>query len=91
MKLYELLDYIWPDNVILNFGEYVGKQYVIKEQITPAQCEQVGITIYEYAEQNRHFPQYSICDIYARGSVIYIDLCPTSVPQTQHGTLSNNK
>ena len=91
MQLFELLDYIWPDKVILNFGEFINKQFVVRDQITSAELEQYGNDIYEYAEQNRHFPDFAICDIYARGSIIYIALCPRDLPAEHYGTRHNAK
>lgn len=89
IQLYELLDYVWPNSVVLNLGEYEARHFIIKQQIDARFAARQGMDVYTYAVENKHFPQHKICDIYADKGVIYIDLCYKGEPTEVEHKRSN--
>lgn len=89
IQLYELLDYVWPNSVVLNLGEYENRHFIIKQQIDSKFTSRQGMVVYTYAVEHKHFPQHKICDIYADKGIIYIDLCCKKEPPEVERKRSN--
>ena len=56
IQLYELLDYVWPNSVVLNLGEYENRHFIIKQQIDSKFTSRQGMDVYTYAVEHKHFP-----------------------------------
>lgn len=89
IQLFELLDYVWPNSVVLNLGEYEKRNFIIKQQIDNTFTSKKGKDVYTYAVENKHFPDYKICDIYAVKGTIHIDLCQKNEPPEVEKKRSN--
>ena len=46
IQLYELLDYVWPNAVVLNLGEYEGRHFIVKQQIDAKFAGRHGMDVY---------------------------------------------
>lgn len=46
IQLYELLDYVWPNYVVLNLGEYENRHFIIKQQIDSKFTSRQGMDVY---------------------------------------------
>ena len=46
IQLYELLDYVWPNSVVLNLGEYENRHFIIKQQIDSKFTSRQGMDVY---------------------------------------------
>lgn len=89
IQLYELLDYVWPNAVVLNLGQYEKRHFIAKQKIDAKFAGRHGMDVYTYAVENKHFPQHKICDIYADKDVICIDLCYKGEPPEVERKRSN--
>lgn len=61
IQLYELLDYVWPNAVVLNLGRYEKRHFIVKQKIDTKFAGRHGMDVYTYAVENKHFPQHKIC------------------------------
>lgn len=66
MKLCDLLDRIWPNPVALYFGESTEQGYIPSHRIFE--------NVFDAAEANNYYPEFSIYEIYADRNYVVIAL-----------------